>query len=72
MSKYEIHSLVPCPKPTEPLTRNTIRRTRQGDGKLVHQYFGKKSLTVYNTDGRNWWRVVTAVRGQDGHVYVFG
>lgn len=52
------HKLVPCGKPDGRLRLITRygRRTRQADGRLVHQYFC--GLRVFNTDGHGWWRVV--------------
>lgn len=67
-----IHTLVAVERPTMPLKRNTVRRFRQLDGKLVHQYFAAKGFPqTFNTDGENWWKVVTAIKRRDGHVSVF-
>lgn len=63
MTKIEVvhlgHKLVPCGKPHGKITLNTKygRRTRQLDGRLVHQYFSE-DCRAFNTDGKRWWEVV--------------
>lgn len=70
------HIIHPVATPTIPLKQMTRRRFRQLDGRLVHQFWSESGRAddlgqVFNTDGKNWWQVITAIRRRDGHVRVF-